>query len=71
MGACVFLSAPASSFVNGHTLFVDGGITRVAVTDGGRTLSALARRGPPPTVPQAQQTNRDLGGEPDYDRQNP
>lgn len=27
IGACVFLSAPASSFVNGHTLFVDGGIT--------------------------------------------
>ena len=27
VGACIFLSAPASSFVNGHTLFVDGGIT--------------------------------------------
>ncbi|WP_108482950.1 SDR family oxidoreductase [Oceaniglobus ichthyenteri] len=27
VGACVFLSGPASSFVNGHTLFVDGGIT--------------------------------------------
>ena len=27
VGACVFLSAAASSFVNGHTLFVDGGIT--------------------------------------------
>jgi len=27
VGACIFLSAPASSFVNGHTLYVDGGIT--------------------------------------------
>lgn len=27
VGAAIFLSAPASSFVNGHTLFVDGGIT--------------------------------------------
>ncbi|WP_299784600.1 SDR family oxidoreductase [uncultured Roseobacter sp.] len=27
VGACVFLSTPASSFVNGHTLYVDGGIT--------------------------------------------
>ena len=27
VGAAVFLAAPASSFVNGHTLFVDGGIT--------------------------------------------
>ena len=27
VGACVFLSSAASSFVNGHTLFVDGGIT--------------------------------------------
>lgn len=27
VGACVFLSAPASSFVNGHILYVDGGIT--------------------------------------------
>ncbi|GAB6052848.1 SDR family oxidoreductase [Magnetospira thiophila] len=27
VGACVFLSAPASNFVNGHILYVDGGIT--------------------------------------------
>ncbi|KMK68258.1 SDR family oxidoreductase [Puniceibacterium sp. IMCC21224] len=27
VGACVFLSAPASNFVNGQTIFVDGGIT--------------------------------------------
>jgi gluconate 5-dehydrogenase len=27
VGACVFLSAPASSFVNGHILFVDGGMS--------------------------------------------
>lgn len=27
VGACVFLSAAASSFVNGHVLYVDGGIT--------------------------------------------
>jgi gluconate 5-dehydrogenase len=27
IGACVFLSSAASSFVNGHILFVDGGMT--------------------------------------------
>lgn len=27
VGACVFLSSDAASFVNGHTLYVDGGIT--------------------------------------------
>ena len=27
VGACVFLSGPSSSFVNGHILYVDGGIT--------------------------------------------
>ena len=26
-GACIFLSSAASTFVNGHTLYVDGGIT--------------------------------------------
>lgn len=27
VGACVYLASDAASFVNGHTLFVDGGIT--------------------------------------------
>ena len=27
VGACVFLCSPASNFVNGHNLFVDGGFT--------------------------------------------
>ena len=27
VGACVFLAGPGSSFVNGHILYVDGGIT--------------------------------------------
>lgn len=27
VGACVFLASAAASFVNGHTLYVDGGIT--------------------------------------------
>ena len=26
-GACIFLSSAASTFVNGHTLYVDGGVT--------------------------------------------
>jgi gluconate 5-dehydrogenase len=29
MGAAVFLASPASSFINGHILYVDGGITSV------------------------------------------
>lgn len=27
VGACVFLASPSASFMNGHTLYVDGGIT--------------------------------------------
>ena len=27
VGACIFLAAPSSSFVNGQTIFIDGGIT--------------------------------------------
>lgn len=29
VGACLFLAAPASDFVNGHLLYVDGGLTAV------------------------------------------
>ena len=29
VGAAVFLAAPASDFVNGHLLYVDGGMTAV------------------------------------------
>jgi gluconate 5-dehydrogenase len=29
VGAAVFLAAPASNFVNGHLLYVDGGMTAV------------------------------------------
>ena len=32
VGACIFLAAPSSSFINGQTIFVDGGITCLLYT---------------------------------------